>query len=139
MRSYKIDPEKGCWIWQGTKHKSGYGWIKAFGKVVSAHRLSYELHRGPIPNGMHILHSCDVKDCVNPDHLHVGTHAQNMAEAFERNRMAAHIARLSNPVIVLGKRYESQNAAERALGLGSGTVRYWIRNHPKKAILIERK
>lgn len=112
--------------------------------MALAHRLSYELHKGPIPDGLQILHSCDVKNCINPDHLRVGTHSENMAEAADRGRMRSgplhpHYGRRNprpkqaNPVRVLGSEFESQKAAERALWLGSGTVRYWIKFHPNKA------
>lgn len=149
LKGYTVSPDTGCWLWEGSKHQNGYGWIKAFGNVVLVHRFSYELHKGPIPAGLEILHSCDVKHCVNPDHLRAGTHAENMAEAAERGLMPQgeeHPGHgVSNPrpsqsnrVLVLGKEYESQKAAERALGLGSGTVRYWINNAPHKAQIISK-
>lgn len=130
-------------MWDGHTYPNGYGCLKVFGKTVSAHRFSYELHKGPIPDGMEILHSCDVRRCVNPDHLRVGTHAANMAEAADRGRMRSGsdhplygVTQLrpkqSKPVHVLGKDYRSMKEAERQLGLGSGTVRFWINNHPKK-------
>ncbi len=148
MKSYTVRPDTNCWLWNRATYANGYGWIKAFGKVVSAHRFSYELHKGPIPDGMHILHSCDVRNCVNPDHLRAGTHVENMAEAAERGRMPRgenhpnfgkrpKRPRQSKPVRVLGKEYQSINAAERELGLGNGTVRYWLKNNPYRAQLIE--
>lgn len=150
LRSYSINDETGCWVWNASFMTTGYGQIKAFGKQVAAHRFSYELHKGPIPDGMHILHSCDVKACVNPDHLRAGTHAENMAEAAERGLMpsgAAHPQYGKKPkrpkqahrVCVLGTEFESQNAAERHYGLAHGTVRYWLKNHPQKAQKLERK
>jgi len=150
LKGYCVCPDTGCWMWEGTTYKNGYGWIKAFGKVVSVHRFSYELHKGPIPEGMHILHSCDVRRCVNPDHLRAGTHKENMAEAADRGRMRSGSSHprfgkkttrpsQANRVLVLGVEYESQKSAERALGLGSGTVRYWIKNSPEKAVLVKEK
>lgn len=144
LRSYKACQDTGCWLWDGSKYPNGYGWIKVFGRPVSAHRFSYELHNGPIPEGMEILHSCDTKNCVNPDHLRAGTHEENMAEAASRSRMKKGKdhpmygkrnprPNQANPVRVLGKEYESQKTAERDLGLGSGTVRYWLQNSPEKA------
>lgn len=147
LKGYTVCPDTGCWLWEGAKYGNGYGWIKSFGRIVSAHRFSYELHKGPIPDGMHILHSCDVKHCVNPDHLRTGTHAENMVEAGERGRMRSgsshpHFGKRqkrpkqAKPVRVLGKDYESIRSAERELGLGQGTVRYWLGNIPYRAQLI---
>ena len=148
LSGYVVSPDTGCWLWQGAKYRNGYGWIKAFGKVVSAHRLSYELHNGEIPDGMEVMHSCDVRHCVNPDHLRVGTHQENMAEAAERGGIRRgenhHQYGKPNPrpkqakrVRVLGRVFDSQKQAERELQLGSGTVRYWIKNHPDKAQLMK--
>jgi len=139
----------GCWLWTGSTMNSGYGQFKSFGGMVAAHRYAFELYKGPIPSGMQILHSCDVKLCVNPDHLRAGTHAENMAEAADRGRMARGAShpmfgrrnprpKQSNRVRVLGKEYQSQKQAERSLGLGSGTVRYWILNRPEKAQIISK-
>lgn len=149
MRGFTVNPDSGCWLWGGQTYPNGYGAIKCFGSMVLAHRLSYELHKGPIPSGMEILHSCDVKRCINPKHLRAGTHAENMAEAAARGRIprgAGHPRfglknprpNQANPVRVLGREYESQKSAERSLGLGNGTVRYWLKSHPEKAQTIGR-
>lgn len=86
-------PENGCWIWAGRK-VGGYGALRsgrtASGKHrwVRAHRLSWEIHNGPIPDGLQVLHGCDNPPCVRPDHLRVGTHADNMADKVARGRCA---------------------------------------------------
>lgn len=72
----RIDAETNCWLWTGTIRSGGYGrWPGEKGSL--AHRVSYELHRGPIPAGMQIDHLCRIRHCVNPDHLEPVTHAQN--------------------------------------------------------------
>ena len=75
-----------CWLWQGTIHHSGYGLFSKHGKNMLAHRLSYETFVGPIPDGLDVLHSCDTPACVNPAHLSVGSHQQNMSECKDRGR-----------------------------------------------------
>lgn len=141
--------QNGCWEWTGHIGSNGYGQIKAFGRMVSAHVFAFTLYKGPVPDKLQVLHSCDNKRCVNPYHLSAGTHQRNMQEAAERGRMCAgsrhpHYGR-KNPrpkqahrVRVLGAEYTSQNEAERVLGLGSGTVRYWLMKHPHKAQIISK-
>lgn len=88
----KIDKSPGpdaCWIWTGTPDPKGYGqFMVREGCRVSSHRYAYELTHGPIPAGVEIRHSCDTPLCCNPAHLLPGTHADNMADALERNRIA---------------------------------------------------
>ena len=82
-KKYKVLPN-GCWEWIGTQQRR-YGALKmANGTQRRAHRLSYELFKGPIPADAFILHSCDFRLCVNPDHLYLGTHKRNMADMKER-------------------------------------------------------
>ena len=69
MRYVLPVPESGCWLWDGTWHKDGYGLFHIGGKRFRAHRVSYELFKGPIPEGLQIDHLCRVRCCVNPDHL----------------------------------------------------------------------
>lgn len=132
--------QNGCWEWKGLRGSSGYGHIKAFGKFVGCHRLSYELHNGAIPHGYEILHSCHNRLCVNPNHLRVGTHQENMRDMKDCNRSKAGIKNSqSKPVIVLGMVYGSINEAENRLKLSNGTVSYWLKNKQDKAKLITRE
>lgn len=82
----------GCWLWTGSTNHNGYGklWVmNADGtrSKVRAHRLSYELHKGPIPKGVLVLHRCDNRTCTNPDHLYLGTHWDNAYDAVKRGRI----------------------------------------------------
>lgn len=83
--------ENACWAWTGARYaaKHGYGCININGRRFLAHRLSLTLKLGrPIADGLFACHTCDVKLCVNPDHLYEGTHAQNMRDVRERSRAA---------------------------------------------------
>lgn len=80
--------QTGCWEWTAAKDAYGYGAVYAWGKVRKAHRVSYEIHKGPIPIGLDILHSCDNPGCLNPDHLSPGTDKDNAADRVSRGRQA---------------------------------------------------
>ncbi len=83
---YEPVTESGCWIWTASINNCGYGKISVDGKIKGAHRVSYELHVGEIPKGMCVLHKCDVPACVNPDHLFLGTHQDNMRDKTVKGR-----------------------------------------------------
>ena len=81
--------EGGCWLWTRTCDRLGYGRMQFPGKLVLAHRASYEAHVGPIPEGLELDHLCMNPPCVNPDHLEPVTHQENMRRAAaHRRRMA---------------------------------------------------
>ncbi len=82
----KIKKTKKCWGWTGTKHQFGYGSFSFKSKKINAHRFSYIVHCGPIPNGMCVLHKCDIPECVNPDHLFLGTQKDNMEDMASKGR-----------------------------------------------------
>lgn len=80
-----------CWEWQGTVHRAkgrGYGTLSYDHKIYRAHRLSWEIHNGPIPNGLFVCHTCDRRDCVNISHLWLGTHEDNQNDKIKKGRTA---------------------------------------------------
>ena len=80
-------PTDSCWDWEGNTDAYGYGALGRDGRVLKAHRVSYELHVGPIPTGAQLLHSCDRPICVNPNHLRPGNARANTDDALERDRV----------------------------------------------------
>lgn len=86
----KVSKGEGCWEWTAGRHTQGYGMIVIERRNTPAHRVSYELAHGPIPDSLHVLHKCDNPPCVRPDHLFLGTHADNMRDARNKNRLVAH-------------------------------------------------
>lgn len=81
----KVAKGPGCWYWQGAG--GAYGKVRLDGRSVSAHRLAWQLKRGPIPAGLHVLHRCDNPRCVRPSHLFLGDHSDNMKDAARKGRV----------------------------------------------------
>ncbi len=81
------EPYSGCWLWFGGRTNFGHGTFRLPGRIrESAHRVSWMLNVGDIPKGMSVLHKCDVPSCVNPDHLFIGTQADNIADMTKKGR-----------------------------------------------------
>lgn len=81
-------PFSGCWLWMGADFSYGYGAFSFHNQNRPAHRVSWLLHKGEIPEGLFVLHKCDVAVCVNPEHLFLGTQQDNMTDKVEKRRQA---------------------------------------------------
>jgi hypothetical protein len=83
-----VNKTETCWIWTACKNKLGYGFINEGGRGsgIAAYRKSWEIHYGEIPDGLHVLHKCDNPSCVNPEHLFLGTHLDNMRDMWTKGR-----------------------------------------------------
>lgn len=82
----KVVRSADCWGWLGAINDSGYGFMSLKDYPIRAHRLSWLIHRGEIPTGKWVLHTCDNPSCTNPQHLYIGTHSDNVRDMVERGR-----------------------------------------------------
>lgn len=124
--------ESGCWNWVGTTVGSKthrYGHFRLDGKLILAHRASWLLHGGEIPNGLHVLHRCDNPLCVNPKHLFVGTRSDNMMDMTAKGRHpyplgeTHHRAKLTNDEVrAIRASVQSHNQLARAYGVTKRTI-----------------
>ncbi len=127
-----LDPWTGCWLWTAGKSDTGYGAFRADGRQQYAHRVSWKLGRGPIPDGLCVLHQCDTPACVNPDHLFLGTKADNAADRDRKGRHGS--AKLSEDTVRVIRaeveRGASQASLARHYGVHKQTI--WRVVHGKK-------
>lgn len=87
----RVEKTETCWLWRGATKPNGYGSIQSGGRgsaSISTHRLSFEIHNGRVPKGKWVLHRCDVRNCVNPAHLFVGTAKDNTQDMIAKGRHA---------------------------------------------------
>ena len=128
----KVLMTDGCWEWQAAK-RNGYGALKIGRELISAHRLSYFMFRGEIPSAMCVLHHCDNRVCVRPDHLFLGTHSDNVKDMDAKDRRNAttgeqHRGSVLTAEVVVAIRHlrESKGWGKRRiarqLGVNSSTV-----------------
>jgi hypothetical protein len=86
--------DTGCWLWTHSRDTGGYGLFYRNNRYYKAHRFAYELYKGAVPHGLHVLHACDMPACINPAHLRVGTVRENMADREARRRRNVHGERI---------------------------------------------
>ena len=114
----RIERTEGCWNWV-SPFRNGYGVVKVDGrqgKVLYVHRLSYEEAYGPVPDGLCVLHRCDNRACVRPEHLFLGTKDDNMADMIAKGR-AVHPSKLSDAQKAEIKSLCSENSLSRVASI----------------------
>lgn len=115
------EPNTGCWLWTGNLHGNGYGLVSHKKKTIGAHRAAWLAFRGAIPSGLWVLHRCDHPPCVNPDHLFLGTHAENEKDKIQKGRQARgerqHLARLTAAAALDIRERRANGATYEALAI----------------------
>lgn len=124
----RILKSSGCWVWQGCRQYPGYGRMGLPGKKVEyAHRVSWTLHYGEIPVGLRVLHKCDNPPCARPDHLFLGTQADNLADMAAKcrggttsisRRTVLAIRRSTESLRIVGARYGVSSTAVSGIRRG---------------------
>ncbi len=84
----KVEKTADCWLWRGGLNENGYGVFRLNNRTVLSHRVAYELSNGTIPDGLLVCHHCDNPPCMRPDHLFIGTNADNVRDRVEKGRSA---------------------------------------------------
>lgn len=114
---------EGCWGWSGCRGTDGYGAVQTNNKRTPAHRASWELHNGPIPNGMLVLHRCDNPPCTRPDHLFLGTDKDNAKDRETKGRGTGTPENIRRMVLEMFCSGSTIPATAERLGISNNTAR----------------
>lgn len=112
----KVAKTAECWTWQACKGRRNYGLFFDGSRLIPAHRFAWEITHGPIPEGLLVCHRCDNPPCVNPAHLFLGTHQENMLDRNKKGRAARgerHVSRLHPETLMRGDSHYSRTRPER--------------------------
>jgi len=126
----KVERTDGCWLWQGGRMRAGYG---VLGNLGLAHRVSWNLHYGAIPENTMVLHHCDTPPCVRPDHLFLGTALDNTRDCIAKGRridvrgVQVKLAKLTDSVVRRMRLAYAQGHSTRAIArqVGVDAVTVW--------------
>ena len=135
----KVDKSGDCWEWTACRDTRGYGAMSAMNGERCAPRVSWTIHYGPIPDGLGVLHKCDNPGCVNPDHLFLGTHLDNMNDRSAKGRVShspdqygeGHPRAILNNVKVI----QIRRSAELGIAVSELSKEYGVRPRTIRAIV----
>lgn len=96
---YRVDPATECWVWIAAIHTSGYGIFRLGDECIGSHRAAWILFKGSIPDEMDVLHRCDTPPCVNPEHLFLGTHQDNMDDRTKKGHSIGSPTKLNEDIV----------------------------------------
>jgi hypothetical protein len=116
----------GCWEWNGSRLPKGYGKVFGYGKLLYAHRVSFEHHNGPIPDGKMVLHTCDNPPCINPEHLFLGNHVTNAEDMVSKGRAPRSGARFTRQDIASIFAMRSRGMLQREIAAAVGSNQSYI-------------
>ena len=139
----KRNPETGCLEWTAARDSTGYGSFKLDGEKVNAHRVAWRLAYGPVPAGLDVCHHCDNRLCVEPNHLFVGTRAENVADAVKKGRHSTTAgslrgtrnpkARLNEVAVRVIRHFHAKGVSQRKLARLHGV------DHKTISFIVHRK
>ncbi len=115
----KVQITDSCWNWIGSQQGNGYGYLhngtREKRNPIRVHRYSYEIHHGKIPNGLWVLHKCDNRLCVNPEHLFLGDRTDNMRDCAAKGRVCT-IGKSNLTHCIRGHEFNAENTYIRPNG-----------------------